>query len=33
MLWGEKQIGRNRGLRSMEKVGNSCCKESGVRTN
>ena len=33
MLWGEKQIGRNRGLRSMEQVGNSCCKESGVRTN
>ena len=33
MLWGEKQIGRNRGLRRMEKVGNSCCKEMGVRTN
>ena len=33
MLWGEKQIGRNRGLRRMEKVGNSCCEEMGVRTN
>lgn len=33
MLRGEKQTGRNRGLRRMEKVGNSCCKEIGVRTN
>lgn len=33
MLRGEKQTGRNRGLRRMEKVGNICCKEMGVRTN
>lgn len=33
MLRGEKQTGRNRGLKRTEKIGNSCCKEMEERTN